>query len=44
MTRPLYNLEIKAFHCSIELWLNDVIVFSHFEEKGSVWVDWPVNQ
>lgn len=44
MTRPLYNLEIKAFHCSVELWLNGVIVFSHFEENGSVWVDWPVNQ
>ncbi|KIX21647.1 hypothetical protein SY27_08095 [Flavobacterium sp. 316] len=44
MTRPLYNLEIKAFHCSVELWLNDIIVFSHFEEKGSIWVDWPINQ
>ncbi|WP_445712175.1 hypothetical protein [Flavobacterium sp.] len=44
MTRPIYNLEIKAFHCSVELWLNGIIVFSHFEEKGSVWVDWPVNQ
>lgn len=44
MTRPLYNLEIKAFHCSVELWLNDIIVFSHFEEKGSIWIDWPVNQ
>src|SRR6187402_714357 len=44
MTRPLYNLEIKAFHCSIELWINDILVFNHFEEKGSIWVDWPINQ
>jgi hypothetical protein len=44
MNRPLYNLEIKAFHCSIELWINDILVFNHFEEKGSVWVDWPINQ
>jgi hypothetical protein len=44
MNRPLYNLEIKAFHCSIELLINDVLVFNHFEEKGSIWVDWPVNQ
>ena len=41
---PLYNLEIKAFHCSIELWINDILVFNHYEEKGSVWVDWPINQ
>ncbi|MFD2908231.1 hypothetical protein ACFSX9_05735 [Flavobacterium ardleyense] len=44
MTRPLYNLEIKAFHCSVELWLNDIIIFSHFSENGSVWIDWPINQ
>lgn len=44
MNRPLYNLEIKAFHCSIELWVNDILVFNHFEENGSVWVDWPINQ
>ena len=41
---PLYNLEIKAFHCSIELWINDIVVFNHYEEKGSIWVDWPINQ
>jgi hypothetical protein len=44
MTRPLYYIEIKAFHCSIELWINDILVFNHFEENGSIWVDWPINQ
>lgn len=44
MTNPIYYLEIKAFHCYVELWLNDIIVFAHYEKNGSVWVDWPVNQ
>lgn len=44
MTNPIYYLEIKAFHCYVELWLNDIIVFAHYEKNGSIWVDWPVNQ
>lgn len=44
MTNPIYYLEIKAFHCYVELWLNDIIVFAHYEKNGSIWVDWPINQ
>lgn len=43
MKNPVYEFEIKAFHCSLELWINDILVFNHFEENGSVWVDWPIN-
>lgn len=44
MNNPLYKFEIKAFHCLIELYINDIIVFCHYEDNGSVWVDWPINQ
>ena len=44
MNRPLCNFEIKAFYCLIELYVNDILVFCHYEENGSVWVDWPINQ
>lgn len=44
MNNPIYNFEIKAFYCLVELTINDVLVFSHYEENGSIWVDWPINQ
>lgn len=44
MNKPLYEIEVKAFYCTLELWVNDVLVFNHFEENGSIWVDWPVNR
>lgn len=44
MNKPIYNFEIKAFYCLIELKINDILVFCHYEENGSIWVDWPINQ
>lgn len=44
MNKPLYEFEIKAFYCLIELYINDILVFCHYEENGSIWIDWPINQ
>ncbi|MGU3375983.1 hypothetical protein [Chryseobacterium sp. M5A1_1a] len=44
MNNPVYNFEIKAFYCLIELKINDILVFCHYEENGSIWIDWPLNQ
>lgn len=43
MNNPIYKIEIKAIFCNIELWLNDILIFCHYEENGSLWVDWPIN-
>ncbi|HEX8576628.1 MAG TPA: hypothetical protein VF677_10090 [Flavobacterium sp.] len=43
LEQPFYEIEIKAFNCSIELYVNNILVYNHFEENGSVWIDWPVN-
>lgn len=44
MNKPLYEIEVKAFYCTLELWVNDILIFNHTEENGSIWVDWPVNR
>lgn len=43
MKQPIYEIELKAIHCNIELWFNGILIYSHYEENGSVWLDWPIN-
>lgn len=42
MNEPFYELEIKTAHCFIEISINDVPVFSHYESDGMA-VDFPIN-
>lgn len=44
MNKPVYQFEIKLFHAYVELYINDLLVFAHYEDNGSIWVDWPINQ
>lgn len=42
INEPFYELEIKIANCNIELLINDIPVFSHYE-NGSIAVDYPIN-
>ena len=42
MNEPFYELEIKTAHCFIEILINDLPVFSHYENDGMA-VDYPIN-
>ncbi|WP_131828234.1 hypothetical protein [Elizabethkingia occulta] len=39
---PFYELEVKTRNCSIEILINDLPVFSFYEE-GNIAVDYPIN-
>lgn len=42
INEPFYELEIKTANCNIEILLNDLPVFSHYENDGMA-VDYPIN-
>ncbi len=44
MNNPIYYFEIKVLYAYVELYINDLLVFAHYEDNGSIWVDWPINQ
>ena len=43
INKPFYEAEIKTSGCAVELLINDVLCFSHYEEGGMA-VDWPINE
>lgn len=42
ISEPFYELEIKTANCNIEIVINNIPVFSHYE-NGSIAVDYPIN-
>ncbi|SEW12836.1 hypothetical protein SAMN05421765_2504 [Kaistella antarctica] len=42
MKYPIYEIEVKFFYCNTEIWLNDILIYSHYEENGSLWLHWPI--
>lgn len=42
INEPFYELEIKTANCNIEIIINDLPIFSHYE-NGSIALDYPIN-
>ncbi|WP_303838978.1 hypothetical protein [Apibacter mensalis] len=43
MHSPFYEIEVSTRGCAIDLFVNDILVFTNYE-TGSMAVDWPINQ